>query len=171
MTKGTLRSERNLPMFAHHLKTVGMVAAVVLLSMLLTACMTESRSGNVYTRDQARTGQYVYYGTILRVEDVTIEGSNSGVGTVAGGVMGGVLGNSVGSGTGRAIATVGGAIVGGLAGSAIEKGATTTAGVELEVELDNGEIMVVVQENDAVYRVGDRVRLIRDNRGTVRIRQ
>jgi len=60
---------------------------------------------------------------------------------------------------------------GGLAGSAIEKNVTTTAGVELEVELDNGELLAIVQEKDAVYNVGDRVRVLRDARGTARVRQ
>lgn len=85
--------------------------------------------------------------------------------------MGGALGSAVGGGSGRTIATVGGAILGGIAGSAAEKGLTTAEGVELEVSLDSGEIIVVVQENDAVYRVGDRVRILRDARGTVRVRQ
>lgn len=152
------------------LSRTGLLATLLVGLLLLPGCM-ESRSGNVYTRDQARTSQSVNYGTILRVELVTIEGSQSGAGTLAGGAMGGVLGSAVGSGSGRAIATVGGAILGGVAGAAAEKGLTTTQGVELEVELDNGELLVVVQENDAVYRVGDRVRVLRDNKGTTRIRQ
>jgi len=48
---------------------------------LLAGCMLpESRSGNVYTRDQARTSQSVNYGTILRVDLVTIEGTQTGAG-------------------------------------------------------------------------------------------
>ncbi len=158
-------------MFTHQLKSFGLFFVVVLSALLLSACMTESRSGKVYSRDQARVTHSVYYGTILSVADVTIEGTNTGTGTFAGGAMGGVLGNAVGNGTGRAIATVGGAIVGGLAGSAIEKSATTSAGVELEVELDNGELLAIVQEKDALYNVGDRVRVLRDARGTARVRQ
>lgn len=154
-----------------HLRSWQKFAPLVMLVMLLPACMTPSRAGNVYSADQARVSNTVYYGTILRVTDVTIEGTNSGVGTLAGGAMGGVLGSGIGGGTGRAISTVGGAIVGGLAGSAIEKGVTTKAGVELEVELDNGELLAVVQEKDAVYNVGDRVRVLRDARGTTRVRQ
>jgi outer membrane lipoprotein SlyB len=150
---------------------ISSLIAVVTAAILVAGCMPESRSGKVYSRDQARTSQSVYYGTILRVETVTIEGTQSGAGTVAGGAMGGVLGSAVGSGSGRTIATVGGAILGGIAGSALEKGATTAEGVELEVELDNGELLVVVQENDAVYRVGDRVRVLRDSQGTTRVRQ
>jgi len=138
---------------------------------LLAGCAPESRSGNVYTRDQARTSQSVNYGTVLRVDLVTIEGTQTGAGTLAGGAMGGALGSAVGGGSGRTIATVGGAIVGGLAGAAIEKGVTTAQGVELEVQLDNGELLVVVQENDAVYKVGDRIRVLRDSKGTTRVRQ
>jgi outer membrane lipoprotein SlyB len=133
--------------------------------------MPESRAGNVYSRDQARTSQTVNYGTILRVETVTIEGTQSGAGMLAGGAMGGALGSAIGSGTGRTIATVGGAIIGGVAGSAAEKGLTTTEGVELEIELDNGELLVVVQEKDAIYQVGDRIRILRDATGTTRVRQ
>lgn len=148
--------------------TAGILFSLILL---LSACMPESRSGNVYSRDQARTSHSVYYGTILRVQEVTIEGTQTGAGTIAGGVMGGALGSAVGSGAGRTIATAGGAILGGLAGSAIEKGATTATGVELEVELDSGELLLVVQEKDSIYQVGDRVRVIKDARGTTRVRQ
>lgn len=149
----------------------GLLVAPLLAFFLLAGCMPESRSGNVYTRDQARTSQSVNYGTILRVEPVTIEGSSSGTGTLAGAAMGGALGSAVGSGSGRTIATVGGAILGGIAGTATEKGVTSSQGVELEIELDNGELLVVVQENDAVYKVGDRVRVLRDAKGTTRVRQ
>lgn len=149
---------------------LGLLSILLVGLLLLPGCM-ESRSGNVYTRDQARTSQSVNYGTVLRVELVTIEGSQSGVGTLAGGAMGGVLGSAVGGGSGRAIATVGGAILGGAAGAAAEKGLTAAQGVEIEVELDNGELLVVVQENDAAYRVGDRVRVLRDSKGTTRVRQ
>lgn len=150
---------------------IGLFAVALVATLLLSSCMTSSRSGKVYSQEQARVSHSVYYGTILRVEEVTIEGTETGVGTIAGGVMGGVLGHSVGGGSGRAIATVGGAIVGGLVGSAIEKDASMRAGVELEVELDNGELLAIVQEKDALYSVGDRVRVLRDGRGTMRVRQ
>jgi outer membrane lipoprotein SlyB len=152
-------------------KTIFLVFMMIISLSLLAACMPESRSGAVYSRDQARTSHSVYYGTILRVEEVTIEGTQSGLGTIAGGAMGAALGSAVGGGSGQTIATVGGAIAGGAAGSAIEKNVTTLAGYELEVELDNGEIIVVVQEQDSAYHVGDRVRVVKDSRGTTRIRQ
>jgi len=154
-------------MQSRKIKATICVCALFSVLLLLSACMPESRSGNVYSRDQARTSHSVYYGTILRVEEVVLEGTQTGAGTIAGGVMG----SAVGSGAGRTIATAGGAILGGMAGSAIEKGATTTTGVELEVELDSGELLLVVQEQDTLYRVGDRVRVIKDARGTTRVRQ
>lgn len=39
---------------------------------------------------------------------------------------------------------------------------------EIEVELDNGRI--VVQEQDDAYRVSDRVRIIDDNKRNMRVR-
>ncbi|WP_148896983.1 outer membrane lipoprotein [Geothermobacter ehrlichii] len=146
------------------------VALGIVLALILVGC-APSTSGKVYSRDQTRISHSVYYGTVLRAEPVTIEGTQSGAGTLAGGALGGVLGSSVGSGSGRSLAVVGGAIAGAVAGSIAEKKATTVPGIELEVELDNGEIIVVVQEADDVYRVGDRVRVIKDARGTTRIRQ
>jgi outer membrane lipoprotein SlyB len=157
-------------MFSQKIRIVSLVSITAFAALLLSACMPDSRAGNVYSRDQARTAQTVEYGTIQRVEPVTLEGTDSGMGTLAGGAMGGVLGNSVGGGSGKAIATVGGAIVGGLAGTAIERQATTRAAVEIEVRLDSGEILVIVQEQDADYRVGDRVRVVSDSRGTSRVR-
>lgn len=158
-------------MLSRHLRKVVSLTVIILSATLLSACMQDSRSGKVYSRDQARVTQSVYYGTILRVEDVVIEGTSEGMGTLAGGAMGGVLGSTVGGGSGRAIGAVGGAILGGLTGAAVEKEITTTQGVELEVELDNGELLAIVQEKDAEYRVGDRIRVLRDARGTARVRQ
>lgn len=151
-------------------QTLIRVFLLMLCALTLGGC-AESRSGKVYTRDQARSSQSVFYGTILRVEQVTIEGTQSGAGTLAGGALGGVLGSTVGGGSGKRIATVTGAIAGAAAGSAAEKGATTVKGVELEVELDDGQLLVVVQEMDDDYRVGDRVRVLRDAKGTTRVRQ
>ena len=56
-------------------------------------------------------------------------------------------------------------------GSRAEQSSRTVAGLELEVELDDGRIMVVVQEEDDEYAVGDRVRVVVDSRGVTRVRQ
>jgi outer membrane lipoprotein SlyB len=82
-----------------------------------------------------------------------------------------VVGNTVGGGTARALATVAGAIAGAAVGAAAEEGITRRDAVELEVEMDSGELIVVVQEADQVFNVGDRVRIIKDGSGKTKVRQ
>lgn len=153
-------------MKCHWIKFIVATSAILLIS----ACAPPSQSGKVYSRDQSRTTQQIYYGTIQRIENVSIEGTNSGGGTLAGGALGGVMGSAFGGGVGRGLATVGGAIGGAIAGTAVEKSMTTVAGLEIEVKLDNGEVLLVVQEKDAEYQVGDKVRVVRGSDGTTRIR-
>ena len=138
--------------------------------VLCAGCAT-SQGSKTYTRSAAQTAQSVYYGTVLRVEEVTIQAESSGAGTLIGGVAGGVIGSTIGSGRGRTLATLGGAAAGAAVGSAAEKKAKTKPGLEIEVELDDGRLMVVVQEIDDEYAVGDRVRVIQTSDGTTRIRQ
>ncbi len=137
---------------------------------IFSGCGT-SQSGRVYNQGQAQTSMSVYYGTIIELREVTIEGSNSGAGAVIGGVAGGLVGSTIGSGRGRTLATVGGALAGLAAGSAVEKGARTKPATEFTIELDSGRMMAVVQEQDGYYRVGDRVRLLQAGDGTWRVRQ
>lgn len=142
---------------------------LLICSVVLAGCA--SQSGDVYNRSQAQRQLSVYYGTVLVVNTVTIEGSQSGLGTVSGGVIGGIAGNTVGGGHGRALATAVGAIGGALIGTAVEEGTTRKNGIEITVELDSGEVIAVVQEADDLYAVGDRVRIIRGPSGVTRVRQ
>lgn len=149
------------------MKKIGLL--LLLCVVALAGCA--SQSGDVYSRSQAQRQLSVFYGTILVVDTVTIEGSQSGLGAVSGGVVGGIAGNTVGGGHGRALATTVGAIGGALLGSAVEEGTTRKNGVEITVELDSGEVIAVVQEADDMYAVGDRVRIIRGPGGVTRVRQ
>lgn len=144
---------------------------LLLIFGFIAAGCASSKSGKVYSRDQARVQHSVYYGTVLDVDEVQIEGTKSPVGTIAGGAAGAVLGNTIGGGSGRAVATVLGGIVGGIAGSAAEEGVTRKNGLELTVELDNGQIISVVQEADDQFLVGDRVRIVKGPDGSTRVRQ
>lgn len=137
---------------------------------LLAGCTTQSKSGKVYTQEQARVSHSVMYGTVQRVEPVTIEGVKTGVGAVGGGVVGGIAGSTVGGGKGSALMAVGGAIAGAVAGSLVEEKATTRAGVELEVHLEGGGILLVVQAADETFAVGDRVRVVQGDDGSTRVR-
>ena len=148
-----------------HVKFLGFL----LILLLLSACAS-SRSGQVYTRDQARTSHSVQYGTVVQVTPVQIEGTQTGAGALGGAALGGIAGSTIGGGRGSALTAVAGGIAGALGGAALEKGVTNKDGLEITVRLDTGEMLAVVQEADEVYRIGDRVRVLKDNQGTTRVR-
>ena len=52
-------------------KNFWIVLILALALPVVTGCAS-SRGGKVYSRDQARTAQQVYYATVIRVEEVTI---------------------------------------------------------------------------------------------------
>ena len=135
--------------------------AILLISAVLLAACASSKSGDVYSRDQARREMTVRNGVVESVRVVTLEGTKSQVGTTAGAVVGGVAGSSVGQGKGSVIAAVIGAVAGGVAGSAIEEGATRKQALEITVNLDGGRSLVVLQEAlPGEFQPGDRVRVV-----------
>ena len=145
-------------------------SAILSALFIFSSCSTR-QSGRVYHPGQVQRSLSVYYGTIIELRNVTIQGSSSGAGTIIGGVAGGVLGSTIGSGGGRALATLGGALAGAVAGTTIEAQSGTKPALEFTIELDNGRLMAIVQEPDGHYRVGDRVRLLQGRNGTWRVRQ
>ncbi len=149
-------------------KTIFLVLAMGIVTIYLAGCAS-SRSGQVYSRDEARKVQTVENGTVVSVKEVLIEGTKTPIGTAAGGVAGGVLGHTVGSGSGKTVATVLGALAGAAAGTAAEEGITRRQGLEIVVEKDSGQTIVVVQEADMVFAPGDRVRIIAGSNGVTRI--
>jgi len=146
---------------------------VLTLSFLgiLAGCQAPSQGSKTYRAGQAQTAMTVYYGTVLKVSDVQIQAKQTGAGAVGGAVVGGIVGSTIGSGRGRTLATTTGALAGAAAGSAAEGARATRPALEIEIELDDGRIMVVVQEKDDEFVVGDRIRLIQGADGTMRVRQ
>ena len=136
------------------------VAVSVVSAMFVVGC-ADTHSGDVYQANRAGIVQNVSYGTVTNIRQVTIQddSSNMPIGAVAGAVVGGILGHSVGGGTGKQLATVGGVVAGGLAGNAIQNEAGKTTGMEVEIRLDNGQTIVVVQKMDPNFQIGSRVRL------------
>ena len=133
----------------------------LLLAVLALAGCASSKSGDVYTRDQARREQTVRMGVVESVREVLMEGTKSPAGTIAGGAVGGIAGSTVGGGKGAAVAAVIGAVAWAIAGSAIEEGVTRRQAMEITVKLDGGRIIAVVQEGDPrEFRPGDRVRVL-----------
>lgn len=134
-------------------------AGALALASALAGCVT-SRSGDVYTRDEALREQSVRFGVVEQVRPVTIEGTRSGVGAAAGAVAGGIGGSTIGHGEGSAVAAVVGAVVGGVAGQAIEEGTTKRQAMEITVRLDGGQVIAIVQETTETFSPGDRVRIV-----------
>lgn len=150
-------------------KTSLFVAVGAGLLLGLSGCAS-NLSGDVYSRDQARTVQSVRLGTIESLRPVQIEGTKTPIGAGAGAIVGGVAGSGVGGGRGSTVAAVIGAVAGGLLGSAAEQGITRAQGVEITVREDDGNLRAYVQEVEPnqIFRVGQRVRILSVN-GTSRV--
>lgn len=128
-------------------------------ALALSACATSNP--NVVPVYAAQRMSQVYDATVLSVRPVTIDGSQSGLGGGAGAIVGGIAGSNVGGGNGAVVGTVIGAVIGGVAGNAIERDATKQNGVEIIVQLRNGQRRAVIQGATAdVWAPGDPVVLI-----------
>lgn len=143
------------------------VLAAFLAALVASGC-APSKSGSVYTRDEARREQSVRMGVVESVRHVQIEGTRSGVGPAAGAAVGGIAGSGVGNGRGSAAAAVVGAVAGGVAGQAAEQAVTRRDGLEITVRLDNGRMVAIVQEADEAFKPGERVRIL-SNGGVSRV--
>jgi len=139
--------------------------AVLLISLVLSACAS-SRSGDVYSRDQTMREMVVRSGIVESVREVSMEGTQSGAGTLAGAAVGGVAGSTVGGGRGQIVGAIIGAVLGGIAGNSIEENATKRNALEISVSLDGGKLIAVVQEMGEVFYPGERVRVLSGNGST-----
>ncbi|WP_066732328.1 hypothetical protein [Cupriavidus sp. D384] len=134
---------------------------VLATAALVSGCANYSNSGSVYSPGQAQREQTVRYGVVQGVREVMIQGGSTGAGTLAGGAIGGVAaGSTIGSGGGSVAAGLLGAVLGGIAGSAAENRITQRRGLEITVQLEDGDMRAITQEADEVFRPGDRVRLL-----------
>lgn len=141
--------------------------SALIVAAALAGCAS-SQSGSSYSRSQTRGEMTVRMGVVESVRQVTIEGSNTPVGTLAGGVIGGIAGSNVGGGRGSTVGSVLGAVAGGVAGSALEERTTKKQGVEITVKLDGGQYLAITQEADEQFRPGERVRIL-SGQGVTRV--
>ena len=116
---------------------------IVAVALALAACATSDP--NVVPVYGAQRMSHVYDATVLSVRPVTIDGSQSGVGAGAGAIIGGIAGSTIGANSGAAIASMVGAVVGGVAGNAIERDSTKQNGVEIIVQMRDGQRRAVIQ--------------------------
>jgi outer membrane lipoprotein SlyB len=143
---------------------------IILMSFVFIVGCAESRSGNVYTRDQARSAMTVLTGKVKDVRQVQIEGTKTPIGPIAGAVGGAAIGSTIGGGSGKTVATVLGGLAGAAGGAVAEEQITKKQGLEITVQLQTGETIAVVQEADEQFAIGEAVRILKGPDGTTRIR-
>lgn len=147
-------------------------AALVAVMTLTTGCFTMDAAGSTYSRDEVKKANKIYMATIVAIDNVTIEGTDSGVGGIGGAILGGVLGSGIGGGTGNDIAIAAGGVGGALIGAKAEEKLTRTPALEITVQYtQTGECEAIVQTagNDN-FQVGQTVRVLVDAKGTKRVR-
>ena len=150
------------------MQTFKLILVLTLIASVMVGCASRT-SSNVYSREQAQLVHHVEEGEITGVRPVEIEGSVSGLGTIAGAIMGYAIGGTIGEGSGRGVAEVMGTIGGALLGSAVEEGASHQRGLEITVQLDHGDVIAIVQADDEGFQVGDRVSVLRLADGSARV--
>ena len=106
--------------------------------------------GSDYARGEARQEQSVRTGVVESVREVRLEGTRSGIGTVAGGVTGG--GAQAAHGWLGALGALAGAVAGGLLDQVAEEGVTGRKGLEIRVRLDNRSLVAITQVADEEFR-------------------
>ena len=165
----------------NHKKSAINVVSMFTITALITALAgcagltpTDGVGAGDYNPAQSRSAQDVQLGTIKSIRHVQISGStqaSSMVGTGVGAVLGGALGSLVGGGRGNTLATVLGVVGGGVAGNTIEKHVNTEMGDEITVSMDSGRVIAITQKAApaGVFRRGDRVQVLSDDRGVSRI--
>ena len=141
---------------------------LLITAMALIGCASR-QSSQYYQRAEAQKMQTVLLGEIVAIDNVIIEGTKTPAGTVVGAIIGGIFGSMVGGGKGQNLATAVGASAGALGGSAAEEELTKKPGYGLTITLDDGETVSIVQEADVHFSVGERVRIIKNSKGTARV--
>ena len=107
-------------------KQLVLIAAIAGVGSLAGCVVANPNAVSAYDAQRMST---VIDATVLSVRPVTLQGRDSGVGTVSGAVIGGIAG----------------AVVGGLIGNAVERDATQQQAVEILLQLKNGDRRAVVQ--------------------------
>jgi outer membrane lipoprotein SlyB len=127
----------------------------------LAGCVTANP--DVVSYGQTQRMSTVQDATVIAVRSVLIDGQQSGTGAVAGGMVGSIAGSSIGGYRDGFIGSILGAVAGAVVGNAVERGTTAQNGVELTLQLKNGDKRMVIQGNgNESFQPGDAVMVISD---------
>ena len=135
----------------------------VLLSALVVASLAGCATYNpdVYHPYEAQRMAHLSDATVLSVRPVTIDGYQTGAGAGVGAIVGSVAAANAASYHNAGWAGLLGFVVGGVVGNAMERSATMQNGVELLLQMRNGERRSIVQANgNEGWAIGDPVVLV-----------
>lgn len=140
------------------------LAAFGAVAIALGAC-APTNTGGTYSNNQLGNTSSVETGTIVSMREVNVEGSNTGIGTVAGAGAGAVAGSALGKKTRTNIlGAIGGAVLGGIIGHGVEDIATRGKATEFVVQRADGSTFAVVQTNEDNLQTGERVLVVSGDR-------
>ena len=122
-------------------------------------------SGSTYDRGEMGQPQSFSKGIVISERNVTVKGTESGIGAVSGAVMGGLGGFQVSENNAvSAIGAIGGAIVGGMVGAKAEELIMRDNASEFIIQPDVGDPFTLIQINDEKLKTGDRVLIINSDK-------
>ena len=153
-----------------HIKSTQFKGLALFFCLALALAGCASSTGKSYTKEEARQVQSVQFGTIIALDEVTIEEDASLLGTGIGGIAGGIIGSTMGAKTGRVLMTLGGALIGAGLGAFAEKAVRTEKAYEFTIDLDDGGTVSIVQAiDDTPFSVGSRIRILRSSGNRARV--
>ena len=147
--------------------------APLALAVTLTACNEQGvQPGIVQT--SAAGGYRGEAGRVVGIRDVDLSQRRAGIsdGTLIGGGVGAaggaIAGAAIGGTAGSAVlGGVLGAVGGAIAGTAIDRN-STTRGIEVTIQKDDGQMVTIAQRDDGDVQMGDRVIIVYDGNGIAR---
>ncbi len=130
------------------------MTAVLMWFPMMNGCATNQ--GPEYEGSSYDSIKRIEIGTVISERPVVVK--DDGLGTFIGAISGVVLGSFVGGGRASSLGALGGGLAGAYAGSEVGKANAE----ELTVELNNGEVVVIVVKGEDTYQRGDRIKIIKD---------
>ena len=147
--------------------------APLALAVTLTACNEQGVQPGIVQTSSAG-GYRGEAGRVVGIRDVDLSQRRAGVsdGTLIGGGVGAaggaIAGAAIGGTAGSAVlGGVLGAVGGAIAGTAIDRN-STTRGIEVTVQKDDGQVVAIAQRDDGDVQMGDRVIIVYDGNGVAR---
>ncbi len=144
---------------------IKLFSLLTLLMFVLSACAPKVGAYDV-SASASREMQEIMYGHVTAVHHVRINNDGSKgetLGLVGGAVIGAIIGNMFGGGAGKTLATIGGGLAGSAAGYGIGHATQNQEGYEIEVKLENGKRVSVVQGTDQQFQLGQPVKIVKSH--------